>query len=71
MLDRVYSACVQVGGIIVSKCAKFQSHISIDFNNICLRWCANFNVKDYADALGNGLVLLNLLIGELKLKLPS
>jgi hypothetical protein len=34
MLDRVTSSCLQVGVMMVNKCAKFQSHMSMDFENI-------------------------------------
>ena len=34
MLDRVTSSCVQIGLMMVNKCAKFQSNISIDYENI-------------------------------------
>jgi hypothetical protein len=34
MLDKVTSFCVQVGDMMVNKCAKFQSHMSMDFENI-------------------------------------
>jgi hypothetical protein len=34
MLDRVTSSCLQVRGMIVNKCAKFQSHMSTDFESI-------------------------------------
>jgi hypothetical protein len=34
MLERVTSSCVQVGVMMVNKCAKFQSHMSMDFENI-------------------------------------
>jgi hypothetical protein len=34
MLDSVISSCLQVGVMMVNKCAKFQSHISMDFENI-------------------------------------
>jgi hypothetical protein len=34
MLDRVTSSCLHVGVMIVNKCAKFQSHMSMDFENI-------------------------------------
>jgi uncharacterized lipoprotein YehR (DUF1307 family) len=34
MLDTVTSSCLQVGVIMVNKYAKFQSHISMDFENI-------------------------------------
>jgi Ni,Fe-hydrogenase I cytochrome b subunit len=35
MLDRVTSSCLQVGVMMVNKCAKFQSHMSMDFVNVC------------------------------------
>jgi hypothetical protein len=34
MLVRVTFSCLQVGGMMVNTCAKFQSHISMDFENI-------------------------------------
>jgi hypothetical protein len=34
MLDRVTSSCVQVEGMMVEKFAMFQSHMSMDFENI-------------------------------------
>jgi hypothetical protein len=34
MLDRVTSTCLQIWGIIVNKCAKFQSYMSMDLVNI-------------------------------------
>jgi hypothetical protein len=34
MLDRVTFSCLQVGVMMVNKCAKFQSHMSMDFENI-------------------------------------
>jgi hypothetical protein len=42
MLDRVTSSCLQVGVMMVNKRAKFQSHMSMDFEN--------FNISGYADA---------------------
>jgi hypothetical protein len=34
MLDTVTSSCLQIGVMLVNKCAKFQSHMSMDFENI-------------------------------------
>jgi hypothetical protein len=34
MLDTVISSCLQVGVMMVNKCAKFQGHMSMDFENI-------------------------------------
>jgi Ni,Fe-hydrogenase I cytochrome b subunit len=34
MLDTVTPSCLQVGVMMVNKCAKFQSHMSMDFENI-------------------------------------
>jgi hypothetical protein len=35
--------------MMVSKCAKFQSHISMDFEKK-LKYFKNFNISGYADA---------------------
>jgi hypothetical protein len=34
MLDTVTSSCLKVGVVMVNMCAKFQSHMSMDIENI-------------------------------------
>jgi hypothetical protein len=34
MIDTVTSSCLQIGVMMMNKCAKLQSHMSMDFENI-------------------------------------
>jgi Ni,Fe-hydrogenase I cytochrome b subunit len=58
VLDRVTSFCLQIGFMMVNKCAKFQSHyVNGDWKY--LRWYANYNIYSKSKKWHNSVKILD------------